>query len=193
MRLLVGLTGGIGSGKSEVGKIFADLGAFLIDADMLAREAAAPGSEGVRRIAARWPRVVGPEEALDRKALGDIIFENPRERAVLNEILHPFVRTLMRARCQEAEPDRIVVYEAALLFEAGVHREIDLTILIVAPLEERIARLMKRNGWDREQVVCRMKSQMLPEEAGKIATHTLRNDGSLMDLRVKAERLYKAL
>jgi dephospho-CoA kinase len=194
MRLLVGLTGGIGSGKSEVGKIFADLGAFLIDADVLAREVTEPQSEGFRRIAERWPRVVAPSgDALDRRALADIVFSDSHERSALNEIVHPLVRALMRVRCKQAPAGRIIIYEAPLLFEAGVYRETDVNVLVIAPPEQRIARLVKRNGWYPEHIVRRIAAQINPEDAKKLATYTILNDGSIADLRVKVERLYFSL
>jgi len=194
MRLLVGLTGGIGSGKSEVGKMFADLGAFRIDADVLAHEVTEPGSDGFLRIAARWPRVVGGKGgALDRRALADIVFADPRERAALNEIVHPLVRALMRVRCEQAAADQMIIYEAPLLFEAEVYREMDVNVLVVAPPEQRIARLIRRNGWDSEHVVRRIAAQMQPEEAEKLATYTIMNDGTLTELRTKTERLYNTL
>jgi dephospho-CoA kinase len=195
MRLLVGLTGGIGSGKSEVGKIFDDLGAFLIDADELAHEVTEQGSDGFRRIAARWPRVIGAKgDALDRRVLADIIFADPQERAELNAIVHPLVRALMRVRCEHApSSSQIIIYEAPLLFEAEVYREMDANVLVIAPLEERIARLMKRNLWDREHVARRIAAQIKPEEAEKLATHTIVNEGTLVELRTKTEQLYGSL
>lgn len=194
MRLLVGLTGGIGSGKSEVGKIFADLGAFLLDADVLAREVTEPGNEGFARIVARWPHVVRAKGgALDRKALADIVFADPRERTALNEMVHPLVRALMRARCEQAHSDQIVVYEAPLLFEAGVYHEMDVNVLVIASSEQRIARLMQRNAWKREHVTSRIAAQMNPEDAEKLATYTILNDGTLAELRGKVESVYATL
>lgn len=194
MRLLVGLTGGIGSGKSEVGKYFADLGAFHIDADVLAREVTEPGTAGFRRIAARWPRVIGAKgEVLDRRALADIVFSDPHEREALNEIVHPLIRASMRVQCEQAPANHIIIYEAPLLFEAGVYREMDMNVLVLAPLEQRIARLIKRNGWDRKHVVRRIDAQIKPEEAEKLATHTILNDASIADLRAKVERVYLKL
>ena len=139
----VGLTGGIGSGKSEVARAFAQLGAFVIDTDELAREAVAPGSDGLREIARRWPQVVR-DGALDRAALAAIVFSAPPERERLNAIVHPHVRRLAAERERSAKPGQLVVQVIPLLFEVGLDREMDRVVLVVAPDERRIARVLAR-------------------------------------------------
>src|SRR5580704_434423 len=116
MRLRVGLTGGIGSGKTTAGRMLADLGALVIDADELAREAVAAGSPGFERVVARWPGVRAPDGTLDRAALAAIVFADPGERVALNAILHPVVRALAATREAAAGEDQIVVHEVPLLF-----------------------------------------------------------------------------
>jgi dephospho-CoA kinase len=189
----IGLTGGIGSGKSEVGKVFAELGAFLIDADVLAREAVAPGTPGIHQICRRWPRVCRADGTLDREALAGIVFSNPQERADLIAIVHPYVRELMLERQRDARPDQVIVFEVPLLFEAGSYREMDANILVVAPRERRIERVMARTGWSHEQVVQRMAAQIHPEDASKLATYVIDNSGTLDDLREKTKQLYEQL
>ncbi|HTV73580.1 MAG TPA: dephospho-CoA kinase [Candidatus Acidoferrales bacterium] len=189
----IGLTGGIGSGKSEVGKVFAELGAYLIDADVLAREAVAPGTPGLRQICQRWPRVCRADGTLDREALAGVVFTNPHERADLIAIVHPYVRELMIERRRGAKPDQVIVHEVPLLFEAGSYRDMDANILVVAPRERRIERVMKRTGWSHEQVVQRMAAQIHPEDASKLADYVIDNSGSLDDLREKTKELYEHL
>jgi dephospho-CoA kinase len=189
----VGLTGGIGSGKSEVGKIFADLGAFLINADLVAREVVVLGSEALRKILLRWPQVGLADGRLDREALAAVVFEYPSERTALNAIVHPYVRERMRAYSENVAPGRMIVYEVPLLFENGLYREMDCNVLVTAPVDQRIARLASRNGWIRDQIVRRMAAQIQPSEAEKLATHILRNDGSLDELRTKTKELYGIL
>ncbi len=193
MNLLVGLTGGIGSGKSEVGKIFAGLGAFLIDADLLAREAVTPGSGPLQCIHERWPQTRNLEGGLDREVLAGIVFSNAEELKALVEILHPVVRELMRLRRRDASPGQIVVHEVPLLFEGGTYREMDYNVLVVAPWEQRIARVMARSGCTREQVVQRMAAQIRPEDAAKLANATLHNDSDLVHLEAEARRVYAEL
>jgi dephospho-CoA kinase len=189
----IGLTGGIGSGKSEVGKVFAELGAFLIDADVLAREAVAPGTPGLQQICARWPRVCRGDGTLDREALAGIVFANPADRAELIGIVHPYVREKMLARQHDARPDQVIVHEVPLLFEGGSYRDMDANILVVAPRERRIERVMKRTGWSHEQVVQRMAAQIHPEDALKLASYVVDNNGTLEELRAKTQHLYEEL
>jgi dephospho-CoA kinase len=189
----IGLTGGIGSGKSEVGKVFAELGAYLIDADVLAREAVAPGTPGLKQICERWPRVCRGDGTLDREALAGIVFANPADRAELIGIVHPYVREKMLERQRGARPDQVVVFEVPLLFEGGSYREMDANILVVAPRERRIERVMNRTGWSHEQVVQRMAAQIHPEDALKLATFVIDNNGSLEDLRAKTVQLFEQL
>src|SRR5476649_2181368 len=115
--LRVGLTGGIGSGKSAVAEVWRERGAAIIDADVLAREAVAPGTRGLEEIALRWPAVIAADGTLDRAALGRIVFGNDEERATLNGIVHPRVRALALAREAEVPAGRLVVHVVPLLFE----------------------------------------------------------------------------
>ncbi len=191
----VGLTGGIGSGKSEVGKIFAGLGALLLDADALAREALAPHSEGLARVAARWPQVLQRDGSLDRPALAAIIFADADAdaRAFVNGIVHPWVRARSAELEAAARPGQIVVHDVPLLFEAGYYKQCDANVLVVAPREQRIARVIARNGLSREEIERRMDAQISPEEARSLADYTIENDGTLEDLRERAAVCYRNL
>jgi dephospho-CoA kinase len=191
-KLRVGLTGGIGSGKSAVAAVLGELGATLIDADLLAREAVAPGSEGLREIAAVWPQAVGADGALDRPALAAIVFGDEAARARLNAITHPRVR----ARAAELErdaPDGLVVHVIPLLFEGDFWRQCDKTAVVVAPAEVRIARVVARDAAERAAVERRMAAQIDPELARKRADYVVENDGDLAALRERSVRLYDAL
>jgi dephospho-CoA kinase len=189
----VGLTGGIGSGKSAVADMWRERGATIIDADVLAREAVAPGSGGLREIAQRWPAVIAPDGTLDRAALARIVFDNDAERAVLNGIVHPRVRALVRAREAELPGGTIVVQVIPLLFESEYARTCDATVAVLAPDEARIARVIGRDGIDRESVLQRMRAQIDPAEARRRATYVIDNDADLATLRDRAGAVYDQL
>jgi len=193
MRLRVGLTGGIGSGKSEVAKIFAGRGALVIDADALAREAVAPGSEGLARIAAAFPSAIASNGTLDRAALAAIAFRDSSARDRLNAIVHPAVRRLGEERERTAAPDQIVVHDVPLLFEAGFYRRCDASVLVVAELETRIERILGRSALTREDVERRMRAQIDPDRARELADYVIRNDGGLVELAEAAGEVFDDL
>jgi dephospho-CoA kinase len=187
----VGLTGGIGSGKSEVARILEGLGARVIDADVLAREAVAPGTEGFRAIEERWPQVVR-DGAIDRAALGAIVFADPAQREALNGIVHPQVRALSAER-ERALGDCIVLHVVPLLFEGQFWKKCDATILVAAPKEIRIARVAARDGLGRAEIEHRMAAQIDPAEARKLATYTIENDGDLATLGRRSAAVWESL
>jgi dephospho-CoA kinase len=189
----VGLSGGIGSGKSAVADVWRERGALIIDADLLAREAVAPGTCALQEIASRWPSVIAADGTLDRGALAAIVFENDAERAVLNGIVHPGVRALAKAREAELPAGAMVIEVVPLLFEGEYWRTCDVTVLVVAPDEARIERVMQRDGIPRAAVERRMRAQIDPAEAGKRATYTVENDGDIATLRERAGVVYDAI
>jgi dephospho-CoA kinase len=189
----VGLTGGIGAGKSAVADVWRERGAVIVDADQLAREAVAPGSRGLREIALRWPQVIAADGTLDRAALAGIVFADDRERAVLNGIVHPRVRALARAQDAAAPADALIVHVVPLLFENEYWRTLDATIVVVAPEEARIARVMARDGLDRAIVLQRMRAQIDPAEARRQATYAIDNDADPAALRARANDVYDRL
>jgi dephospho-CoA kinase len=188
----VGLTGGIGSGKSEVAKIFARLGAFVIDTDELAREAVAPNSDGLRQIARIWPQVVR-DGALDRAALAEIVFGDPSQRDRLNAIVHPHVRRLAAEREKRAARGQLIVQVVPLLFETGLSETMDKNVVVISPDDQRIARVRERDGSSEARVRARMAAQIEPNEALSRADHVIENDGELDHLRERAETVYAAL
>ncbi len=179
VKLRVGLTGGIGSGKSEVAKIFGVLGALVIDADELARAAVAPGSAGLRAIAARFPTVIAIDGSLDRPVLAKVIFHDPDARDELNAIVHPEVRRLGAALEATAEPEQIVIHDVPLLFEGGFYRTCDANVLVIAGEETRIGRVVARSGLAEEDVRRRMAAQIDPERARELADYVIDNDGTI--------------
>jgi dephospho-CoA kinase len=191
-KLRVGLTGGIGSGKSAVAAVFAERGATVIDADALAREVVVPGSDGLREIAATWPEAIGSDGALDRAAMARIVFADEGARARLNAITHPRVRARADA-LERAAPEGPVVHVVPLLFEGDFWRRCDKTVVVIAPDEVRIARVIARDRTEREAVERRMAAQIAPELARARADYVVENDGDLDDLRERSGRVHDAL
>lgn len=188
----VGLTGGIGAGKSAVARILEDLGAYIVDTDALAREAVAPNSDGFMEIARVWPQVVRAG-ALDRAALAEIVFNDPSARERLNAILHPHIRRLAVEREGRAKPDQLVVHVVPLLFETGYDRLVDKTIAVIAPEDSRIARIVARDGIDETRVRARMAAQIDPQEARRRADYVIENDGSFDRMRERTGDVYRVL
>jgi dephospho-CoA kinase len=161
--LLIALTGNIASGKSEVARMFAELGATVIDADELARDVVRPGMPALAAIAQRWGKYVLQDDgSLDRAALRAIVFADPAEREALNAIVHPEVRRLRSQLIAQAKArgDSAVVAVIPLLFETGLETEFDKVILVDAPDDVRRARLMKRGGMDAAEARRMMDAQM---------------------------------
>jgi dephospho-CoA kinase len=188
----VGLTGGIGAGKSAVAAIFASLGAFVVDADAIAREVVAPNSDGLMEIARVWPQAVRGG-TLDRAALAEIVFSDPSARERLNALLHPHIHRVAMERETRAKPGQLVVHVVPLLFETGYDRLVDKSVLVVAPLEQRIARVVERDKLDEARVRTRMAAQIEPERARRSADFIIENDGNLEHLSDRARAVYEAL
>jgi dephospho-CoA kinase len=188
----VGLTGGIGAGKSAVAAIFAALGAFIVDTDAIAREVVAPQSDGLMEIAHVWPQVVRGG-ALDRAALAEIVFSDASARDRLNALLHPHIRRAALERECRAKPDQLVVHVVPLLFETDYHELVDKSVLVVAPLEARIARVVERDRLDPARVRARMAAQIEPERARERADYVIENDGDLEHLYERTLAVYDSL
>ena len=188
--LRVGLTGGIGSGKSEVSRRLAARGAVIIDADAAAREVVAPGTPGLAQIAEAFgPGVLGPDGALDRERLGAIVFHDPALRAKLNAIVHPLVRDWMtvaeRAAAEAAAAtgrDLIVVHDVPLLAESRRADGFDLVIVVDVPPELQVERLARQRGMTPDQARARMAAQASRDQRRAIAGVVIDNSGSLDDL-----------
>ena len=186
--LRVGLTGGIGSGKSEVSRRLAIHGAVIVDADVAAREVVVPGTPGLARIVETFGAdVLGPDGALNRERLGAIVFRDPGLRTKLNEIVHPLVREWMRAAeraaVQAAEPPGpIIVHDVPLLAESRGKAGFDLVIVVDVPPELQVERLVSQRGMAPEQARARMAAQASREQRLAVADVVIDNSGSLDDL-----------
>ncbi|HXP94464.1 MAG TPA: dephospho-CoA kinase [Candidatus Binatia bacterium] len=188
----VGLTGGIGCGKSTAGAMFAELGAVVTDADQLAHEVVEPGTPGFERVAARWPAVVR-DGRIDRAALAGIVFSDAQALRELEAIVHPLVRAREAELEKAAAPGTIVIHDIPLLFESGFYSDCDKTVLIYAPAETRIARVTAREGWSREAIEKRMEVQIDQDDARGLADFVIENDRDLPYLREQIERVYEEL
>ena len=186
--LRVGLTGGIGSGKSEVARRLVAHGAVLIDADVAAREVVVPGSRGLNRIVAAFGNdVISPDGSLNRARLGEIVFGDPELRVKLNAIVHPLVREWMgaaeRTAVQAADPPGpIVVHDVPLLAESRGKGGFDLIIVVDVPPELQIERLVSQRGMVQGQARARMEAQASREKRLQVADVVIDNSGSLDDL-----------
>ena len=187
--LRAGLTGGIGSGKSEVSRRLAAHGAVVIDADVAARAVVAPGTPGLARVAEAFGGgVLGPDGALDRERLGAIVFRDPGSRATLNAIVHPLVGEWMRAADQAAvaasdgEGDVIIVHDVPLLAENRRAGDFDLVIVVDVPPELQVERLVSQRGMTPDQARARLAAQATREQRLAVADLVIDNSGSLPDL-----------
>jgi dephospho-CoA kinase len=180
----VGLTGGIGAGKSAVSRLLAAHGAAVIDADAIAREVVALGTPGLAAVAEAFgPGVLLPDGSLDREALGKVVFADPEALARLNAIVHPLVGAEMAARIA-AQPDgAVVVHDVPLLVENGLAAGYDLVVVVEAPLEIRLDRLVRLRGMAEEDARARIGAQATDEQRRRAAGVLIRNDGTLDDLR----------
>jgi dephospho-CoA kinase len=193
--LLVGLTGGIGSGKSTVARLLERRGATLIDADQLARDAIAAGTPGFDRVVdAFGPEVLGPDGDLDRAAVAARIFSNPEQKAVLESIVHPEVA---RRFGELVEPhrgsDRVVVYVTPLLVELGLAPAFDVVVVVTASPHLRVSRVASERGLAPEDVRRRMATQATDEQRAEVANVLIDNDGSLAELERQVDRLWADL
>jgi dephospho-CoA kinase len=193
--LLVGLTGGIGTGKSTVARMLEKRGAVVFDADMLARQAVAPGTPGFDKVVERFsPNVLAPGGGLDREALASIVFSDPAARRDLEGIVHPEVRRMFAEGCEEyRDSDRVVVFSAPLLVETGMHTAFDLLIVVSAPVATQIERLMRDRGMAERDVQARIAAQLPLEAKAEVADVLVDNEGTLEDLEGRVERVWRDL
>ncbi|MFG1752508.1 dephospho-CoA kinase [Streptosporangium sandarakinum] len=192
--LKVGLTGGIGSGKSEVSRRLASLGAVVIDADRIAREVVEPGTEGLARvIEAFGAGILRADGTLDRPKLGSIVFSDPEKLAVLNGIVHPLVGARVAELQDRADADAIVVYDVPLLAENGLAPMYDVVVVVDAADDVRIARLVELRGMARQDAEARIAAQASREDRLKVADIVVPNEGSLEELTARAEEVWAEL
>jgi dephospho-CoA kinase len=188
--LNIGLTGGIGSGKSTVSALLAARGAVVVDADRIAREVVEPGTPGLAAVVEAFgPGVVGPDGALDRPALAAVVFADPDARARLDGIVHPLVRARAAALAAEAPADAVVVHDVPLLVETGRWEPYDLVLVVQADPETRVARLVRR-GLAEADARARMAAQATDEQRRAVADVVLDNSGSQEELAAQVERFW---
>lgn len=189
---VVALTGGIGAGKSLVANYLFTLGAQVIDADQLARAAIERGSAGFDEVIATFGDSILKDGDIDRRALGEIIFNDPEKRKLLEGIIHPRVQQALADARKSLLEDEVLIYEIPLLVETNAASKFDLVITVEAPLEARIERL-KARGLYQSEIEKRMANQVTPDERRAIANIVIENDGNEEELLRKVEALWEDL
>ena len=190
--LVVALTGGIGAGKSLVAQYFSELGARVVDADQLARIAIERGSAGFDEVVTRFGESILRNGDIDRKALGEIVFQDKTAKADLEAIIHPKVRELFLEVVADLESDEILIYEIPLLVETGAAKNFDQIITVEADIDTRKARLLKR-GMFISEIESRLAVQASPTEREAVATYVIENTGDEDQLLRKVENLWEEL
>lgn len=196
MPVIVGLTGGIASGKSTVSAYFAKLGVTIIDADLIAREVVEPGTEGFEAIKETFgTQVIAEDGSLDRKALGAIIFGDAEKRAQLNAIVHPAVGKRMIELAERAKSLGLkwVIYDAALLVEHGAHTWLPEIIVVSASRATQLQRIIQRDGLSADEASARIDSQLPLQDKINVATHVIDNDGTLDHTWDQTKRIFEEL
>ena len=190
--LVVGLTGGIGSGKSLAAQFFAELGALVIDADQLARDAIERGSEGFDQLIATFGDSILHNGLVDRRALGELVFRDAQAKKKLEAIIHPIVRKEFEEAVASLENDQILIYEIPLLFETKATERFDYIVTVEADMQLRKERLLKK-GLRNSEIESRIAAQASREERESIADQVFENDGSEDELLRSVENLWELL
>ncbi|HET6636046.1 MAG TPA: dephospho-CoA kinase [Streptomyces sp.] len=192
--LKVGLTGGIGAGKSEVSRRLGELGAVVVDADRIAREVVAPGTDGLRAVVAEFgQQILAPDGSLDRPALGAVVFADPDRLAALNAIVHPLVAARSAELEAAAAPDAVVVHDVPLLAENGLATLYDRVLVVDASEETRLDRLTRLRGMPEADARARMAAQASRSERLAVADVVIDNDGPLEALEPQIRRAWEEL
>ena len=193
--LLVGLTGGLGTGKSTVARMLSERGAVVVDADDLARRALDPGTPAASQVRERFgDEVLTPEGAIDRAALARVVFADEEKRRALESITHPAVfQTLMETVEAHRSSDDVVVFDAALIVETGFHEACDVLVVVTAPVEQQVERVTRDRGMDEGEARARIAVQSSPGEREAVADVVIRNDGDLRSLEQQVDTLWKDL
>jgi dephospho-CoA kinase len=195
--LRVGLTGGIASGKSVVSNKLVDLGAYVIDADKISRVVMQPETECFKKIVAAFGGgILGNDTSIDRKKLASIVYDDPTKRNLLNQIVHPAINEKIEAQIEKIRresPDALVIIEAALLVETGVYKEYDKLIVVHAPVELQITRMINRDGMTRDEARKRIDAQWPIDKKIGFADYLIRNEGSLDTLYRDTTQVFSSL
>ncbi|WP_329465762.1 dephospho-CoA kinase [Streptomyces sp. NBC_01431] len=192
--LKVGLTGGIGAGKSEVSRLFVSYGAVLIDADRIAREVVEPGTPGLAAVVEAFgPGVLSADGTLDRPKLGGIVFSDPDKLATLNKIVHPLVGARSAALESAAGPDSVVIHDVPLLAENGLAPLYDLVVVVDAAPETQLDRLVRLRGMTADEARARMAAQADRAQRLAVADIVIDNDGPLEALEPQVRKVWERL
>lgn len=195
--LIVGLTGGYASGKSTVGRMFEELGAVVIDADVLARKVVEPGRPAWDKIVAHFgEKVLNEDKTLNRTAIGQIIFNDEMERKRLESIIHPRVLEEEQKAIYDIRkkyPDALIILSVPLLMESGHHKICDRIVVVSVDEETHIQRLMKRDNFSREEAVKRISAQMPLSEKLKYADYVIDNSGKIEETEKHVRNVFKLL
>jgi dephospho-CoA kinase len=197
LSLLVGLTGGMGSGKTLAASFFKDFGAFVLDADLICRKLVEPGQPAWREVSDAFGKeIFTASEKLDRKRLADIIFSDPEKKRILEDILHPKVfefEGLKYESIRKEHPNALVIVDAALLIESGNYKKMDKVIIVNSDKKNRIKRILARSDMSQDEVTARIKNQMPGEEKVGYADYVLENSLDKDNLRSQIKDIYAQL
>jgi dephospho-CoA kinase len=193
--LLVGLTGGLGAGKSTVGGMLSDRGAVLVDADELAREALDPGTAAYKQVCDLFgDQVVTASGQLDREAIAAAVFDEPERRRSLESIVHPEVFRMLADIVEDRRgTEDIIVFDAPLIVETGFHDACDVVVVVTAQEEARVARAVGGRGMTVDEARARIRAQLGDAEREAVADVVIRNDGTLADLERQVDELWEQL
>ncbi|WP_230196225.1 dephospho-CoA kinase [Streptomyces sp. NBC_00080] len=192
--LTVGLTGGIGAGKSEVSRLLVECGAVLIDADRIAREVVAPGTPGLAAVVdAFGTDILAPDGSLDRPRLGSVVFADPAKLAILNSIVHPLVGARSRELEAAAPEDAVVVHDVPLLTENALGSLYDVVVVVDVPPETQLDRLVRFRGMTQKDARARMAAQATRDERREIADIVIDNDVPLAELHRRVKDVWADL
>lgn len=195
--LIVGLTGGIASGKTAISQVLKGEGAYIIDADQIARELVQPNRPAWNELIRAFGKEILQEDgSIHRKKLADKVFADPKKRKLLNQILHPRIKEEMDRRTKEIgqkDPEAIVVIDAPLIIELGDQRDMDKLIVVASTQTQQIERLKERDGINPEEALRILSSQMPVEEKVKLADYVIRNEGSIEEAKKRGKEVFKEL
>jgi dephospho-CoA kinase len=195
MLKLVGLTGGIGTGKSTVARMIRDMGVPVIDADVLARQIVEPGQPAFLEIKAAWPQVVNAKGEIDRKKLASQVFAHASERKRLEDITHPRIMQMVQDQSDQLfrKGYRLAFLDAALLVETGLHRHLGGLVVVTASEAQQVSRVMAREGCTPSQARARMRAQLPMEDKRRVATAIIDNSGDEAATRTQIQDLVRKL
>lgn len=191
--LTVGLTGGVGAGKSALGGLLEERGAVVVSADELARDVVAPGTSGLEQLVAEFgAEILDAEGTLNRAELAKIVFADPTQRRRLEEITHPLIAEAKRRIFSELRPTQVGVYDVPLLTENQMEKDFDVVVVVEAPTDQRLERLAKR-GWTAAESASRIAAQASDEERRRVAHAVIINDAGIFELGRAADALFAEL